>query len=234
MFEKFYASAFHHPILLWVAPILFLIRVPLIRDAFSTNAFRRALLVFTILTLIDPLMTGPISAYGSSQLGWSPGTLRNIMLVFVLLGDFRVFYFVERWRGIEPPGRFWVRAVALCLVVPLLQLVLIKGFPVTFAEPRHTFVAYELLFLIFAFGYRKIALRDLPKDDETAVFLRRVIGFAMGYYALWAAADFLILSGWDLGFGLRLIPNLLYYGLFLPFVYARAPAHIKGRGGDEP
>lgn len=49
-------------------------------------------------------------------------------------------------------------------------------------------------------------------------------GFVLGQYALWVAADLLILAGADLGFGLRLLPNALYYAAFLPFVYAAAPA----------
>ena len=33
------------------------------------------------------------------------------------------------------------------------------------------------------------------------------------YYSLWASADLLILTtGLDLGYGLRVVPNLLYYG----------------------
>jgi hypothetical protein len=42
------------------------------------------------------------------------------------------------------------------------------------------------------------------------------------YYALWALADVLILVGrLDAGWGLRVIPNQLYYALYLPFVYFR-------------
>ena len=41
----------------------------------------------------------------------------------------------------------------------------------------------------------------------------RVCGFVLLYYGLWATADAIILfAGSDLGFGLRVVPNLLYYG----------------------
>lgn len=238
MFEHFYASPLHHPILLWMAPLVFLIRVPLLG-----NSFRRALLVFTIFTLIDPLITGPVSAYGASQLGWSPAVVQNVMLVFVLLGDFRVFYLLERYRRPDRAEGLWLRAVGLTLVVPLLQLALIQALPANFAEPRHTFVAYELLFVCLALGYRSLVLGPplgLPSSEagsasteaeELRPFLRSVLGFSITYYTLWAASDLVILSGSDLGYGLRLIPNVMYYGLFLPFVYLRAPGRLKS---EEP
>jgi hypothetical protein len=39
------------------------------------------------------------------------------------------------------------------------------------------------------------------------------------YYGLWAAADVLILCGVDAGWPVRLVPNQLYYGFFVPFVW---------------
>ena len=36
--------------------------------------------------------------------------------------------------------------------------------------------------------------------------------------------DVLILTGTDFGYGLRLVPNALYYGLFVIFAALRAPA----------
>jgi hypothetical protein len=88
-------------------------------------------------------------------------------------------------------------------------------------------LAYELLFLAVAGGFRFVLLPKRTMPDEHRVWLSAITGYAMLYYALWASADVLILSGLDLGFGLRVLPNLLYYGGFLPFVYWTAPASLK-------
>jgi hypothetical protein len=51
--------------------------------------------------------------------------------------------------------------------------------------------------------------------------VRAVLGFVVLYYVLWALADILALNGEDRGWALRMVPNQLYYGLFVPFAYAR-------------
>jgi hypothetical protein len=58
-------------------------------------------------------------------------------------------------------------------------------------------------------------------------FERTVLAWAGVYYALWAGADVLILAGVDAGWLLRCIPNQLYYGLTVPFVWWRffAPSY---------
>ena len=48
-----------------------------------------------------------------------------------------------------------------------------------------------------------------------------MLGYLAAYYGLWAAADVLILSGVDAGWPVRLVPNQLYYGFFVPFVWWR-------------
>ncbi len=49
-------------------------------------------------------------------------------------------------------------------------------------------------------------IRTIPRNGS-------VSRFVVLYYSLWASADLLILTtGLDLGYGLRVIPNLLYYG----------------------
>ena len=46
--------------------------------------------------------------------------------------------------------------------------------------------------------------------------------FTAAYYALWLAADVLIVvAGLDLGWALRMVPNQLYYAFWTPFVYFR-------------
>jgi hypothetical protein len=36
-----------------------------------------------------------------------------------------------------------------------------------------------------------------------------------------------ILAGWDFGFALRILPNVLYYAFFVPFVFATAPREAR-------
>ncbi|MEN8159516.1 MAG: hypothetical protein ABFS41_05515, partial [Myxococcota bacterium] len=52
-------------------------------------------------------------------------------------------------------------------------------------------------------------------------FARAVLAYAAVYYALWAACDVLILAGVDAGWLVRCLPNQLYYGLTVPFVWWR-------------
>ncbi len=62
-----------------------------------------------------------------------------------------------------------------------------------------------------------------------APFTRAVLAYAAVYYALWAACDILILAGIDAGWLLRCLPNQLYYGLTVPYVWWRffAPSYAE-------
>jgi hypothetical protein len=43
--------------------------------------------------------------------------------------------------------------------------------------------------------------------------VQRVAHFVVIYYSLWATADLIILTtGADVGFAVRVLPNVLYYG----------------------
>ena len=56
--------------------------------------------------------------------------------------------------------------------------------------------------------------------------------FVLLYYGLWAAADALILAtGADLGFAVRVVPNVLYYGGLIAVIGlagARATSEASG------
>lgn len=237
MFESFYTSFWQHPLLLWVFPVIFWARA---RP--SGTYFERAVVVFLALTILDPLMTGPVP----SLFAWPAEVANGVMLFFVLLGDFRFFFFVERFscpdRGAP---QSYVVAVAVTFVVPLLQAGLIALFPSAFENSRHTFLAYELLFLVLALVYRFAVLPRRNLTSETRKWMNAITAYAMLYYGLWATADMMILAGSDLGFLLRVLPNVLYYGAFLPFVYVTAPVSLKAplpfkpavsfkRRGEEP
>lgn len=220
MFQAFYESFWQHPLLLWLFPVVFLV---VVRPGGSLLG--RAAFWFSVLAIVDPLMTGPVTEW----LELEGGASDTLMIVFVLIGDFRFFFFVEHWRNEKEAGssRASVRALLFTLIVPILQAALIGTFEEAFHNPRYTFLAYELLFLVLAVALRLVLLKKSRMDGETRSWLSSVFLFAMTYYALWVLADILILAGFDSGYLLRVVPNVLYYGLFIPFVFWKAPRALK-------
>ncbi len=142
------------------------------------------------------------------------------MLLFVLLGDFRVFLLA---LGVMEPERplagTIARAAAWTLVVPAVAWALHRLVP-TAAGPvpdQMLWLVYESAFVILALWWRH---RLLPARRPVALdFLRALWAYVALYYALWAAADVLILAGWDVGWAVRIIPNQLYYAFFVPLVW---------------
>lgn len=64
-----------------------------------------------------------------------------------------------------------------------------------------------------------VPARVPPSEPRLRAYLRAILLYVAVYYALWAAADVFILNGIDAGWALRIVPNQLYYGLFVPFTY---------------
>ena len=175
--------------------------------------------VFALASIVDPIATGP--------LGWP-------LLPFVLLGDYRVFALL---LPVMQPGRSRVaallEAVLWTLPVPLLSLAVVRGWTAAVGTPPETLVwiVYEIAFAILAVVF---AVSVLPRrvGIERAVvrrWVREVLAVVVAYYALWATADLLVLSGREWGWGLRIVPNLLYYSAFVPFAWARFFAATNAR-----
>jgi hypothetical protein len=228
MFESFYGSFYQHPVLLLLAPVVFLAFIPRKAGSFSLYLW-----MFTMLAIADPLMTGPLTKW------WplSEGVAEAVMIFFVILGDLRFFYLLEHFclphEDVARLGqhRRTLGAVSWSFLVPVTQLILIRSFPEFFSEARYTFLVYELLFFFVAAYFREVWIPSRNAAPELERWLRAVCSYVMLYYALWASADVLILFGdglvsglSDAGFALRVVPNVLYYGLFLPFVFRSAPA----------
>lgn len=187
--------------------------------------------LFTVEILADALRSG----------SWSPLTLLkspwagSIDIAFILLGDFRFFLVTERFAR-RPAARpadatapsAWASAAAFTLIVPVLSAILIRNLPATFAEPRRTYLSYEVMFLVLALILRFVVLPRRLAAAPAAVraWLLRIALFQIVQYGLWALADVIILGGADAGFALRLVPNAMYYALFLPFVAWTAPAEV--------
>lgn len=226
MFEAFYNSYYQHPLLLWAAPVAFLFVLARKRHASDPFLFQY-LWWFTFLTIVDPLVTGPVVAAS----GAPAAVAQAVGILFVILGDLRLFALIENYGYPGPPGgrRRWTGALVLSLIVPILQVLLIEMYDESFENPRLTYLVYEVMFFVVAAAFRYVVLPKRAILKETRDWLSWLCSYAMLYYALWAISDVFILSGLDLGYGLRVLPNILYYGLFLPFVFWTAPRSKKGR-----
>jgi len=177
-------------------------------------------LVWAIETMLDPLCTGPLTrALGlTDELA---GTA--LMFVFVLLGDLRVFVLVFGLAG----DRGWLaRAAGFTLVVPAFAGLVYGGLGLLAGElhGQVLWLAHETGFAAMALYLSRRWIPDrVPAHAEAdgvrlRGMLRACVAYAATYYVLWACADLVILAGLDEGWALRIVPNQLYYGLWVPFV----------------
>ncbi|MGD8606239.1 MAG: hypothetical protein PVH21_03025 [Myxococcales bacterium] len=216
-YAEFYASSLQHPWLLWASALVGLL-IALARSELSRGA-RWFCIVLTGVSMADAWLTaddvfgiGPLPAGASS---WLP-------LFFVLVGDFRYFFFLEAARQdgtlvMRPKGV--LVACAWTLVVPITSQVVVHA--MGSEEPRVLFLVYEVLFVALALG---LYTSYLPKHANAVGWTRRVTLFVLLYYASWAVADAIIVrTGADAGFLIRVVPNLLYYGGFVPAVAWSGP-----------
>ncbi len=224
---------------LWVAPLLLLAYLLLTArgratarhpDAGTRFVYRYAV-AFGIETILDPLATGPLLRWlGIAEA--PAGTA--VLLAFVLLGDFRVFlllfYFTRPDGSVRRAAR---EAAAWTVIVPLLAWAVDRALRELFASlPEQTlWLVYELAFLAMALWLRA---RLIPASGAAlSAPLRRglqaIAGYVALYYALWAISDALILAAdLDAAWALRILPNHLYYSLYLPFVcFELSPARLS-------
>lgn len=177
-------------------------------------------LVFAVETLLDPLATGPLAR----SLGGAGGTALG--LAFVLLGDFRVLLLVSYLAGARCAlGPALREAALLTPVVPLAAFGAERALAATVGPlpGQALWLLHETAFLgMVAFLRRRVvAARAAGAPPALQAYLRAVTAYVAAYYALWALADVAILAGVEAGWGLRVVPNQLYYALFVPFAFAR-------------
>jgi hypothetical protein len=230
VFKSFYDSSWHHPGFALAAALVFVVVLA---------ARRRFLVAWALLcfveTAVDAIFTG----------GWSParGTSleRPLGITFVILGDLRLFLAIE-WvlsRGPRAVGlpdlRALARAVPVAFVVPVLSTLPIQVLPQLFPQDdpfalHRIFILYEAMFLglwaVLRFVVFPRRLASAPPEVRRWVF--GLLSFFAVQYATWVLADAFILgSHADVGYLLRLVPNVLYYALFVPFAYLSAPAEWR-------
>lgn len=209
-----------------VVPALFAIylltsQTPRARASSNAGRFLRAwALVFCVETVVDPLSTGPLVE--ALDLGYDATSA--VMVLFVLLGDFRVFALVFFLADAERRLARSLRLAALVtLIVPVFAYS--ANSVVEWLRPELTaqrlWLLYELAFLALALVLRgRFVPRWTADRPELRDGLRRVLAYVALYYALWASADVLILyAGLDAGWLLRVLPNQLYYAFFVPFAW---------------
>jgi hypothetical protein len=211
----FYHSELQSLWLLLIVPSLFLLYLLLLGRVPAGTPAQRFLRVyawvFTLGTLLDPLATGPLSR----ALGLSGIAATALIFGFVLAGDFRVLLLLFTEGGaVADLRRAARRAAAFTLLVPAATGVLYSPAWLGLAAwpSQLMWLIYEVCFAALALWLR----RRMPTPALRAIAL-----YAFGYYALWASADVLILSGVDAGWALRVVPNQLYYAFFVPFAYFR-------------
>jgi len=216
-YAEFYDSFIQHPLLLWAAAILGLLLA--LSGPSASVSVRRYCIALATISLLDAWLTtndvpgiGPLTGAATSF----------VPLAFVLIGDFRFFLFIE---SAKPDGTFaasaggWMRASAWTLLVPLASQ--LGVFALGSNEPRILFLVYETLFVLLSIGLAHVYL---PRRSHALQWTQRVTRFVIAYYALWAAADAIILTtGADAGFLLRMLPNVLYYGGLVPAIAWAAP-----------
>ena len=210
-------SAWHHPgmafALCAVAAVVVWRRVP-------PGPLRNVLLIFTGVTALDAWLTGALTPLPAGS-----ALAQNVSIAFVILGDLRLFVLLQRFRNATPWAPAIAVAVVFSLVVPVAQAIAIRAAPGALTDLRRIYLVYELLFVLLA--TLLLALRYPSRSassPELGWYATILVGFFLVQYALWVVCDVLILSGIEFGYGLRLVPNALYYGVFLLFAALRAPA----------
>jgi len=211
--EVFYRNDWVALYSLWVVPALFLAWVCWAGPGRGVQSARGRFvhvwaLVYLVETLIDPTATGPLVADAPESVA------TGVSLLFVLLGDFRVFLLVLFLR--EPSlgvSRNALRALSFTVAVPVSAWAISNLLEAWLGalSPQVLWVCHEALFVVLALWLRA-QLRDDRLVAETLVYVAV-------YYALWAVSDLLILSGVSEGWLLRVLPNQLYYAFFVPYVY---------------
>ena len=220
--QAFYHGSWQFPYAVMVVPLAFLLyraiareRRELALDPALAPFVSLWVTLFTLAALFDPIATGPIAKALDGELLTSFFS-RALGTLFVMLGDFRVYWLVLRFRTpTQTTARAALEALGVSLIAPLLAglVALLDG------PTQLMWLTHEVVSLGIAFALAWFALPSETERPHHAQFVRGALGCMAAYYGLWAAADVVILGGVDAGWVMRLVPNQLYYGLFVPFVW---------------
>lgn len=227
-FEAFYSSPVQHPLLLWLAGAVG-IALALSRRELSPS-MRRYCAALGVLTLMDAWLTAK-HIIGIGSLSGPLGSA--VPLFFVLAGDFRYLLLVtaaDTQGEIALGSRALRGAAGLTVIVPIFSQVALSLLPESLNSSRVLFLVYEVSFVLLTLTLIRVhpRARSIP-------WIRSVSQFVVFYYALWASADLVILlTDSDLGFALRVVPNVLYYGGLIAVMGRFAPTQALPPSGLPP
>ena len=233
MFHAAYDSVYNHPGVAWVATLAFVVALLSKR---ASPFFFAALLVFAVEISCDAFFTSPTLP---KSIEANKGFATGLEILFVILGDYRYFVFVERFARAKsaPPSAFgsaipWLLAVPWAFVVPLTWTAIYLTKVIDMQSDQVKFLVYELLFIGLAAVLRFVVVPLRVEKRETYVgrYLLRLTSFELVQYMLWALADIVILGGTqEPGYALRIVPNVMYYGAFLFFAWTTAPKELRSQ-----
>ena len=215
--KALYDSPWHHPFLTYLAGAVLLFA--LARRLPFLYAY---LFVFLVIILADANVTG----------GWSPVPIDTplytaLSVVFIILGDFRYFLLAERaTRPKASFGAVLAFSVPISLLLPVSTGILTRTVD-AFSDTRVLYAAYELTMVVVVLGLDRVRFSARDVDPSVRRWVHEVSLLFGALYFGWGACDLLLLAGVELGHGLRIVPNVLYYGALLPFIFWRAPPEWK-------
>lgn len=226
LWERLYQSPWQHPGVAFFGGAVLTLCALLPRRRGPGVKGRRWALLFLILQieiLLDAALTGALSPVASgSTAALAVGTL------FVVLGDLRYFYLFERQLA-RPQERPWSAlrvALPLSLLLPTATGIAARLFPERLSGNR-LFLGYEVGFLLLASLHLWLRRLGHTMTIRRRAYALRLFFFELVQYALWVLADVLIVTGHDLGWALRIAPNLLYYAAFVPVAISTAPPEAQ-------
>jgi hypothetical protein len=215
-FQNFAQSAWVLPLLPWLAtPIV-------VAYALRQRGFLRVWGIACALLIAADAFTNGAWTPVPPHTSWA--TFFGV--TFVILGDFRYFLLVEQARTPNrPPLAVLASAGALAFVVPLAAQ-LFRATTSIAGDLRTTYLTYEALFLGFLLVYGfALGRRRSPLE-------RRLFGFELAQYGAWATIDVLLLvTKADSLYLARVVPDVLYYVVFVPFAL-RASAGDSSRASE--
>jgi hypothetical protein len=215
--KSVYDSAWHHPFAAYVAGLIFLFvlarRLPFLHGYLT---------IFLVCILADATVTG----------GWSPVPLGTpaytfFSVLFIILGDLRYFVLAER---VTRPDASLLRtlgfSVPVSFVMPVATAIMTRTIP-AMADDRVLYAVYELAMVALVMALARFRFARRQVDPALRKWVHEVSLFFAALYLGWGSCDLLILAGVELGHLLRIVPNVMYYALFLPVVWLRAPASLR-------
>ncbi len=231
--HAFYYADWQWPWALLVVPVFWSVarRVGAPRQRDATARFVSIWAsVFLFETMLDPI-AGVVAKDASEAVQTA------VSLFFVLAGDFRVYSLVFVLAlGVGSLGRGLGLAAGATAVVPIVAWLVNQGLAAGLDEVpgQVLWLVHETLFVLACFGLARLWLPG-HGDVSERPYLFRVLGYAAGYYALWASADVLILANVDAGWLLRGVPNQLYYAFTVPVfeVLYWASAKAESNSSDQ-